>query len=109
MASADIGEFLVVGGRSAKLATSHEANKLTAITSTASTTHDPARRALGEFLRTMRGRVAPSERSRGIIEHQPTFRDGEDIRADAIRDPRRPELVQNGESHDVFIEATHAW
>ena len=42
-----------------KVAASPEANKLTADTGTATTTHDAARRALGEFLRTMRGRATP--------------------------------------------------
>jgi transcriptional regulator with XRE-family HTH domain len=47
-----------------KVVASPETNKLSADTGTATTTHDTARRALGEFLRTMRGRATPSSGAR---------------------------------------------
>jgi len=47
-----------------KLAAPREGNKLTADTSTATTTYDAARRALADFLRAMRGRATPSSGAR---------------------------------------------
>ena len=58
MASADIGRK-APRGVPCIVAASPDANKLIDDTGTDSTTHDVARRALGEFLRTMRARATP--------------------------------------------------